>query len=347
MKRSISSSVLGKMQKADGLLPEDQVSDASPDSNLPAVGEPIAGLKPRMGGSGSAWKAGALNDTQELLNEKRAKSIKDILQGRIELSLNPAQISDEIGTDRREDWLDQDAFKSLYLSIEQNGQDTPIQVWPVDPNWKPDPLDPDNYADVPFFLITGRRRHAIAKKLGRPVRAVLASPEKRGQSDDQFEMLFMRFRENEERENLGAFERLMSVGQMFERYADANPDEKATAVGFAKMIGVHESHVSRGKVVFKAQSEILHACKNAYDLSHRELEKLVFQLSGATKPTAKKTPRLQKLVVKRKLGTRNLSISSQTGKVLISATGLNLDKQRLEGLSDVVAAYLEKQEPKK
>ena len=176
---------------------------------------------------------------------------------------------------------------------------------------------------------------------------MLASPEKRGQTDDQFEMLFMRFRENEERENLGAFERLKSVGQMFERYADANPDTKATAVGFAKLIGVHESHVSRGKVVFKARSEILHACKNAYDLSHRELEKLVSQLSEVAKPKIKTPSKPQKLTAKRKFGTRNLSISSQTGKILISATGLNLDKQRLEGLSDVVAAYLEKQEPKK
>lgn len=346
MKRSISSSVLGKLQKTDNPHPEDQdIVETSGNGELKS-GEPTAGLKPRMGGSGSAWKAGALNDTQEMLNEKRAISIDDILQGRSELSLDPAQISDEIGTDRREDWLNQDAFNSLYLSIEQNGQDSPIQVWPVDPSWKPDPLDPKNCAGVPFLLITGRRRHAIALKLGRSVRAVLASPEKRGQTDDQFEMLFMRFRENEERENLGAFERLMSVGQMFERYANANQDAKTTAVGFAKMIGVHESHVSRGKVVFGARSEILHACKNAYDLSHRELEKLVSELTEVTKPKAKKPSKPQKLTAKRKLRTRNLSIASQTGKILISSKGLNLDKEGLEGLSDVVAAYLQEQEPK-
>ncbi|MEP2732510.1 MAG: replication protein [Ascidiaceihabitans sp.] len=347
MKRSISSSVLRKKssETADA-PPKDVVSEPTQDARTISPA-PSTGLKPRMGGSGSAWKAGALSDTQVLLNEKRAQIVGHILQGKHELELDPTQIKDEIGTDRRDDWIDQDAFNSLLESIEQNGQDTPIQIWPVDPNWQPDPLDPENCAGVPFFLITGRRRHAIAQKLGRPVRAILASPEKRGVSDDQFEMLFMRFRENEERENLGAFERLLSVGQMFDRYEASNPDKKVTAVSFASIIGVHESHVSRGKAVFKARDEILHACKNVYALSHRELEKVVAELIKGPVKTAKGTAKTKKLTIIRKFGREKLSVSSQGGKLSVSAAGIDLDKHSLEGLGDMIAAYLQEHGSKK
>lgn len=347
MKRSISSSVLRKKsgETADA-PPKDVVNEPTQDARTISPA-PSTGLKPRMGGSGSAWKAGALSDTQVLLNEKRAQIVGHILQGKHELELDPTQIKDEIGTDRRDDWIDQDAFNSLLESIEQNGQDTPIQIWPVDPNWQPDPLDPENCAGVPFFLITGRRRHAIAQKLGRPVRAILASLEKRGVSDDQFEMLFMRFRENEERENLGAFERLLSVGQMFDRYEAANPDKKVTAVSFASIIGVHESHVSRGKAVFKARDEILHACKNVYALSHRELEKVVSDLIKGPVKKAKGTAKAKKLTIIRKFGREKLSVSSQGGKLSVSAAGIDLDKHSLAGLGDVIAAYLQEHGSKK
>lgn len=348
MKRSISSSVLKGRSKPSGKTPTEQaeeshvVDDAEPSNET--LSSPTAGLKPRMGGgSGSAWKAGALSDAQTLLNEKRAGMAQDIIHGRYELELTIEQIRDEIGSDRRDDWQDQDAFKSLYDSIEKNGQDTPIQVWPVDPNWQPDALDPTNCSGVQFFLITGRRRYAIASKLGRSVRAVLVPPDKRGSSDDQFEMLFLRFRENEERENLGAFERLLSVGEMFERCELANPDEKITAVGFATMVGVHESHVSRGKAIYKARDQILHTCKNVYELSHRELEKVVATLSEAPKTKSKEAAKPKKIAITRKLGNRNISVSTQGGKLSISASGMDLDRQGLEGLGDVVAAYLEKQ----
>lgn len=347
MKRSISSSVLKKKSPDNIVEPSEQGVIETPQEVVQPTSEPTTGLKPRMGGgSGSAWKAGALNDTQTLLNEKRTQIVEGILQGRHELELDPSQVSDEIGTDRRDDWMDQEAFKSLSESIEQNGQDTPIQVWPSDPNWTPDPLDPLNCTGVQFLLITGRRRHAIVSKLGRPIRAILASPAKRGVSDDEFEMLFMRFRENEERENLGAFERLLSVGQMFERYETANPDKKMTAAGFAKIIGVHPSHVSRGNGVLKAREEIVHACTNVYSLSYRELEKVIADLSVSSAKKPKPTVKPKKLMVTRTLGSKKLSVSSQVGKISVNAAGLNLDKPTLEGLSDVIAAYLQEQEPK-
>ena len=342
MKRSISSSVLRKKPKTDGdqILNEPVAATSNPGTGLDAV-DPTIGLKPRMGGSGSAWKAGALGQTQEDLNERRAKIASDILHGRHEVELVANQIKDDIGSDRRDDWMDQAAFKSLFDSIEKNGQDTPIQVWPADPNWKPDPLDPENISGVSFFLITGRRRSAIAAKLGRPLRAILAAPDKRGQLDEQFEMLFMRFRENEERENLGAFERLLSIGEMFEQFQSVAPQMKVTAVSFADRIGVHESLVSRGKAIYKARDEILHACKNVYELTFRQLEQEVSKLSEAPSKKSIQPSKPKKILVTRKMGSRKLSVSSLGGKLSVSAGGLDLNKQTLEELSEVIASFLE------
>ncbi len=220
------------------------------------VSDPAVATKPRVGGAGSAWKAGAVEQNKAALSRARQKMVDDILTGHHELSIASSMVTDRLGSDRRVDWLSQEAFLTLKNSIEANGQDTPIQVWPSDPNWKPDPLNPENVEGVQFDLITGRRRHAIAELLGRPLRAVLASPEKRGSRDEEFELLFMRFRENEERENLGPFERLLSIGEMFENLKASSTSSNITAVSFAKRIGVHESVVSRGRAVFRDRKQI-------------------------------------------------------------------------------------------
>lgn len=342
MKRTISSAVLGKKanQSDEATSTPDKIGEEieTPEATV----DPTSGFKPRMGGSGSAWKAGAQADTQALLNEKRAQLADNILKGGHELQLSGDQITDEIGSDRRDDWKDQAVFQSLRQSIELNGQDTPIQVWPVDPNWKPDALEPENVAGVPFILITGRRRHAILSELGRPIRAILADPNKRNSKDVMFEMLFMRFRENEERENLSAFERLISIGEMFKRLKAGQGGDGITASAFAKQIGVSESHVSRGNTIFRQKSKILHACKNVYDLSHRDLEKLLSDLNDAPKRDAKKPKKPTKLVVSRTVSGKKLSVASTGGKLSISASGLKLDRKALEELGDVVANYLER-----
>lgn len=303
--------------------------------------------RPSIGGAGSAWKAGAAEQNKAALVELRKKMVNDVLAGHHELQLDPAQVVDRIGSDRREDWKDQEAFRDLKVSILENGQDTPIQVWPADDDWSPDPLDPENANGVQFELITGRRRLAIALELAHPVRAILAPRDKRGAPDEHFEMLFMRFRENEARENLGPFERLFSVGEMFENLLQSDLETTPTAVSFAERIGVHESIVSRGRAIYRARDQILNKFKNAYDMSFPELQKAVSSLAHDNKPAGRSTRRPRKITVTRKIGSRNLSLSSQGGKLAVSAAGLNLDKQGLEGLSDVIAAYLEKQESDK
>lgn len=303
-----------------------------------------AASKPHVGGAGSAWKAGAAEQSRTALLRSREKMADDILNGRHELALDPSQIVDQLGSDRRADWQDQHAFRTLRESIKANGQDTPIQVWPVRAAWTPDPLAPENVEGIAFELITGRRRHAIAASLGIKLRAVLASPEKRGEADEHFERLFMRFRENEARENLSPFERLVSIGEMYEGLKSGGRGKTLTAVAFAKRIGVHESIVSRGRVVFKARDAILNAFKNAYDLSYPDLQKAVASLSSDNTSKGDAKPNNPKIVVTRKVGTRNLSVASQSGKLSVSMAGAALDKEALEGLSDVIAAYLKERD---
>lgn len=343
MKRTLSSSVL----KKKAARPDEEVAAVSNLDATDTISEgetkPVAGMKPRLGGSGSAWKAGALSDASQVLHDERSQVVERILSGRNELQIDASQIVDVIGSDRRDDWRDQEAYESLKESIEKHGQDTPIHVWPADPSWRPDEREPENLEGVVFHLIVGRRRHAILEELGRPVRAILVPQSHRGSREEQFEMLFMRYRENEERENLSAFERLVSIGEMFERLQESTQDEKLTATEFAKRVGIHNSAVSRGRAVYAAKNEILHACKSVYELSHRDLERVLNDLSGKPRKSAEKKPsRPRKLSVQRKIGSRKLSVTGQGNKLSVAASGLTLNEDILKGLSDVIAEYLEK-----
>ena len=338
MRRTLSRSLVRRADESS----EDTGDGAKPDATAnPAAQTPPAGMK-RTAGAGSAWKAGALAQSQGALDQTRQQLAADMLSGHHEFDIPTDQVSDPIGTDRRDDWRDQDAFRSLLRSIEENGQDTPIRVWPEDPNWRPDPLDPTNVKDVSFLLLTGRRRHAAAASLGRPVRAVIAPADQREGAESMFEMLFIRFRENEERENLGAFERLVSIGELYESLAGARTGNKLTAVEFADRIGVHESLVSRARSVFKIRDEILNAFKNAYDMSFRELQDALATLKDKPRSKAKPRPRLK---VTRKVGTRTLSIASKDDGLTIRAAGLRLDQSQLEVLGDLIAEHLTNKTP--
>jgi len=150
----------------------------------------------------------------------------------------------------------------------------------------------------------------------------------------------MRFRENEERENLGPFERLLSIGEMYEDLQSTSVGQGITAIAFANRIGVHESIVSRARTVFRSRDAILNKFKTAYDLSFPELQKAVASLSSGNRKASKPKAKPKKLTVIKKVGERKLTVSSQGGKLSISAAGLKLDERTLEGLGDAVAAYL-------
>ncbi|NOZ72123.1 MAG: replication protein [Chloroflexi bacterium] len=343
MKRSIPRSLIDKALQAQQEAAEGREGSVETDTgsatDSPSVPKPFQ--RPSAG-AGSAWKAGALAQTQASLEQNRAQIVQDILSGRLELAINPSQISDPLGTDRRADWIEQDAFRTLLKSIEANGQDTPILVWPKDEAWVPDPLNPTDVEGVEFIMLTGRRRLAVAEKLELPLRAVLAPSEKRGSVAGKFEMLFFRFRENEERENLSPFERLLSIGEMFETLNATKEGQKLTAVAFAERVGVHESIISRARAVFRSRDAILNAFKNVYEMSFRDLQSALATVSGEKQASLKAKPKPKKLMVTRKVGNKKISITSIDGKLSVSAAGLKIDKKGLEGLGDLIADYLQK-----
>ena len=169
-------------------------------------------------------------------------------------------------------------------------------------------VDPDRFRSNHKIVV--RRRAFLFRSVFRiridvkdlleiPLRVVLASPEKRGSEDEEFELLFMRFRENEERENLGPFERLLSIGEMFENLKANSLSSNVTAVSFAKRIGVHESIVSRGRAVFRDRKQILNKFKNAHDLSFPDLQRAVSSLADTKETTAKASQKQKKIVVTR------------------------------------------------
>lgn len=315
--------------------------EAPSDRDTPDLADatPTA-FKRATGGAGSAWKAGAVAKAQGDLDDAREKLSADILSGTYVIEIDPDELDDPIGSDRRDDWMDQDAFLDFVRSIEEHGQDMPVLVWPKDPNWRPDELDPENLERVQFLLLAGRRRREAARKLERPVRAVIASQEGRDGVEATFNMLVLRFRENDEREDLSAFERLLSIGQMYDELSTSTKT-KVKAKDFAERIGVHESIVSRSRAVFKSKKEILSAFKNAYEMSFRELQTALASLAGEKNTSARRELKSKKISVMRKIGSRKLSVSTQAGKLSVNAAGLNLDKERLEGLSDVIVAYLQ------
>ena len=311
----------------------------STDTEKPAESDPPKGLPKASGGVGSAWKAGALAKSQDDLDQAREQAVEDILAGNQVIEIDPKLIEDPIGTDRRSDWMEQEGFLVLVESIRENGQDMPILVWPKNPEWRPDRLDPKNLERVQFLLLAGRRRRAAAERLGQPVRAVIASQAGRGTAEDTFNMLVLRFRENEEREDLSAFERLVSIGQMYEELAAASK-ARITAKDFASRIGVHESIVSRARSVFKAKDDILNAFKNVYDLSFRDIQAALAKLGGSGSDQSIKRDAPKKTRVVRKMGAKTLALQTVNDKLSIKTSGFNLTKKQLTELGSLVADYL-------
>ena len=335
MARGLKRSLLKDMGKS----PADAVEAQPPVDDGTSNATPKAFMR-ASAGAGSAWKAGALAETQAGLDEAREAMGSDVLNGDQVLEIDPNMIRDPVGTDRRSDWMKQEGFKELVESIKANGQDLPILVWPENSNWRPDALEPKNLERIQFLLLAGRRRCEAARLLGRPVRAVIASQEGRDGPEATFQMLVLRFRENEKRDDLSAFERQLSIGQMYEELRSSS-ETKLTAKAFAERIGVHESVVSRARAVFKARNEILNAFKNVYDLSFNDFQKVLAQLSdNGAQPAKEPTATARKLKVVRKVGSRNLSVETTDGKLSIKTTGLKINKAQLEGLGDLVADYL-------
>lgn len=233
--------------------------------------------KPVSSGRGGAWRAGLHADTQHDLNDLKSKQAQDIVNGDQTISLQPGQVRDLVGTDRRTDWQDQEDYLELRESIEKYGQDVPIEVCPLDAGWRPSATDPANVDGVTFELITGRRRRAVAEDLGIAVRAVLLPKEDQDQLH-QWQVLLRRYRENNHRSNLSPLEKMLSVGEMYEAWSKTN--DQASIRQFAGLIGIDASFVSRSNRLSKNEAALKAAFPDPYKLGYRELESWITGLSS-------------------------------------------------------------------
>jgi len=325
MKRAIPRSVLEQMKTSREARDEQ-------DGGIPASAR----------GAGGAWKAGAMAQVEGDLEAARMAQVAAVLSGARELSLDPDQIDDPLGSDRRPDWEDTDSFASLKDSIEQNGQDVPVQVWPADPSWSPDPRDPLDAQGARFHLLSGRRRRAACAALGRSVRAVIvAAPGDMSEAESRFAMLFHRFRENEAREDLSPFERLVSIGEIYDALTVAE-EGAPTAVAFAARIGVHESIVSRARAVWRHRETILTRTTAPYDLTFKALQELLAEIEGRTKgkPAPAKSTRSRPVSATLEQGGRTLSAKADRGTITIRTDALDLDEAALEAVLKKIASAL-------
>jgi len=315
-------------------LPKSLISRA--EQAAEETSEPVAEPK----ALGGAWRAGATAQLRADLEANEAEAAIRVLDGRAELSLDPAQIDDPLGSDRRPDWRKQPEFTELMASIAANGQDVPVQVTPLDPGWQPDPRNPFATAGVRFALLAGRRRLAALQELGHPVRAVLVPVDGEGAARHAA-MLARRWRENAERADLSPFERLLAIGEMFDAAKAADPG--VTAAAFGEQVGVSESVISRARAVSTRRAAILAAVPDPYTLSNTALYALLPRLDSPAKPASRARP--SGLAAKREAGAVRLNARVQHGTLTLTAKGLpeEFDPVSFDRLLDEIVKRLKKE----
>lgn len=195
---------------------------------------------------GGMWGGSAMNLLQRRIDETHGSLVQGILNGTIALSLSPDQIEDSIGSDRVTDWCSDDKFEALLANIERRGQRQPIRVRPSDPSWTPDSKEPLR-TNSSFVVQSGRRRLEACRRLNRSVLAVLSTEKGNASLADLEE----RFHENTMRQELNAFEELLSIGLIAESLMDLAQAE------IAERLGVSQNDISLGLSCIEYRDDIL------------------------------------------------------------------------------------------
>ena len=206
-----------RKRKLDAALPEETTAASSEST------------------TGGFWGGSAMNMLKARLEEAQAGQGEAILAGLMAIELDPAQIVDEIGSDRRDGWRDDPDFAALVADMKRRGQKQPVRVRPLDPDWCPAGQAPFA-AGARFALQSGRRRLAAMVELGRPVMAVIATEAGDARLADMEE----RFLENTMRRDLSGFEELLSIGLLAQAHGDLTQAE------IAQRLGVPPGDVSLG-----------------------------------------------------------------------------------------------------
>lgn len=206
---------------------------------------PTPETEERKGSMGGMWAGSAMNMLKQRIEDAHGSLLKGVMSGTVALELDPAQIDDEVGSDRVTDWRDDEDFAALMANIKRRGQTQPIRVRPVDPTWQANEADPLKTSDR-FTIQSGRRRLEACRQLGRPVLAIIATEE----GDRTLADLEERFHENTMRRNLNGFEELISIGLLAESLKELTQSE------IAERLGVSQGDVSLGLACLTLRDEI-------------------------------------------------------------------------------------------
>jgi ParB family chromosome partitioning protein len=133
--------------------------------------------------------------------DELAERADRLLQGETMVELDTALVDGSFVRDRLEE--DRQEYADLLAAIRERGQDTPILV-------RPHPQQSGRY-----MVVFGHRRLAIAKELGRPVRAVVKS------LDDRAHVI-AQGQENSARSNLSFIEKAMFARRLIELNYDGD-----------------------------------------------------------------------------------------------------------------------------
>lgn len=181
------------------------------------------GPKPQLGGM---WGGSAMNMMKQRIEDANGSLLDGIKGGMVAIALDPAQVTDSVGTDRLTDWEKDEDFQQLVANIKRRGQMQPIRVRPENANWMPDASNPMETKDK-FIIQSGRRRLEACRALGITVNAIIALPE----ADQMQADLEERFHENTMRRDLNGFEELVSIGVLAQGLRDMSQQDIATRLG--------------------------------------------------------------------------------------------------------------------
>jgi len=199
-----------------------------------------------MGGPLAVAKDGAIASMREELDAARADMGARLTDGTLLLRLDPAQIIDQVGSDRVLEHGQDDQFAALRDDILQRGQTTAVRVRPARPDWQPDAAGRARPEDQ-FILQSGRRRVAVCLLLKIDILAAVTAVTPGAET---IEDLIERFSENTVRADLTGFERYLSIGQI------AVQMNGLTNGAIAEKLHVARPDVSIGKAAWDLRDDL-------------------------------------------------------------------------------------------
>ncbi|OJI92839.1 ParB/RepB/Spo0J family partition protein [Planktotalea frisia] len=294
------------------------------DAGLPPLEEEVSvAPKPAMGGM---WAGSAMNLLKQRIEDTHGSLVSGILNGTVALTLDPAQIIDQTGSDRIGDWQGDVAFDALKANIARRGQTQPIRVRAVEPNWQPN-ADTPLQTDAQFAVQSGRRRVEACRQLGLPVLAILSTD----QGDAALADLEERFHENTMRKDLNGFEELLSIGLLAESLSDHTQED------IAERLSVSQGDVSLGLACVSLREKIV-AEVDIEATPKRAYRAIIPKLKRGAKAAPKPKPIDRSGASKR--DDISVDIKSAKGGVTLIAKGQGLEAIDPQEVADDFAQYL-------